>query len=221
LIVVDTFVYHFLQSVHTPVMDRLMLALTELGGPRVLLSVILVALAWFLAHRFWLTAGYWVATVGIAEVMVKVVKLSMHRPRPTVYLGGVEQFSFPSGHATMSVVIYGFLAFLLCRKASPGLRKGVLASVTLVILLIAFSRVYLGAHWLSDVLGGFGLGTAWIAALSIAYAYQSHEQLRPRRFAAVMLVTMLLAEASHFVIAHGTTRSPEAPRTMASPTGSP
>ncbi|MCL5965771.1 MAG: HAD-IC family P-type ATPase [Deltaproteobacteria bacterium] len=211
LVDVDVFVYHLLQSLRTPAMDRVMIAATELGDAQVLLPVMLVALAWLLSYRLWLTAGYWLAAIGVAEVLAKVLKLALHRPRPAAFYGGIEQFSFPSGHATMSVVVYGFLAFLLCRNARPGLRKVVISLTATLIGLIALSRLYLGAHWLSDVLGGASFGVAWIAALAIAYEYQSHEQLRPKNFAALMLATLIIAGGAHIALSHDADRLRYAP----------
>jgi cation-transporting ATPase E len=214
LVDVDVFVYHLLQTYRTPAMDSVMITITELGDAQVLLPVILVALAWFLTHRLWLTAGYWLAAIGVAEVLAKVLKLALHRPRPGAFYGGIEQFSFPSGHATMSVVVYGFMAFLLCREARPGLRKAVIFLAATLVGLIALSRLYLGAHWLSDVLGGLSFGVAWIAALAIAYEYQSHEQLRPEQFVAAMLATVIIAGGAHIVLSHDVDRLRYAPPAM-------
>ena len=218
LVDVDAFVYHLLQSLRTPAMDSAMIAVTELGDAQVLLPVILVALAWFLSHRFWLTAGYWLAAIGVAEVLAKVLKVALHRPRPGAFYGGMEQFSFPSGHATMSVVVYGFLAFLLCRAERPGLHKVILSLTVTLIGLVMFSRLYLGAHWLSDVLGGASFGVAWIAALAIAYEYQSHERLRPEKFAALMLGILIIAAGAHIASSHDADRSRYAPQPAITPT---
>ncbi|MHB0974311.1 MAG: HAD-IC family P-type ATPase [Thiobacillus sp.] len=212
LVDVDAYVYHLLQSLRTPILDGIMIAVTELGDAQVLLPVMLVTLAWFIVHRLWLTAGYWLAAIGGAEVLAKVIKVVLHRPRPGLFYGGIEQFSFPSGHATMSVVVYGFLAFLLCRGARSGLRKTVIFVIAALVAGIALSRLYLGAHWLSDVLGGLAFGTAWIAALAIAYEYQSHEQFRLARLAALMLMTLLIAGGVHIVSSHEADYSRYAPQ---------
>ncbi|MBI3343788.1 MAG: HAD-IC family P-type ATPase [Gammaproteobacteria bacterium] len=202
LVEVDVIVYGLLQKLRTPAVDSLMVAITELGDVQVLLPVILVALAWFIAHRLWHTAGYWLAAIGVAEALVKVLKLTLHRPRPGPFYGGVEQFSFPSSHATLSIVVYGFLAFLLCRGEQHRLRKAFALATALLIALIAFSRLYLGAHWLSDVLGDLSFGVAWVAALAVAYEYQSYEKLKPRRLAAVMLATLAIAGTVHIATDH-------------------
>ena len=176
-------VHDIIQKLRTPSMDSVMVAVTEMGDVQVLLPVILAALSWFVWHRLWQTGLYWLAAIGLAEILVKVLKVMLHRPRPSLLYDGVERFSFPSGHATMSVVVYGFLAFLICRKQRAGVRTLIALATALVIALIAFSRLYLGAHWASDVIAGMSFALAWIGALALAYTYRTHENVKPKQLA--------------------------------------
>jgi len=177
LVEVDALIHEALQTVRTPGGDSVFVAVTELGDVQVVLPVMVAVLGWLIAHRFWRTALYWIAAVGVAEALAKVIKLSLHRPRPSTSYPGIEQFSFPSGHATLSVVVYGFLAFLLSIHASHKLRVVIVSATVLLVGSVALSRIYLGAHWMSDVLGGLSFGTAWIAVLAVAYLYQRPEAL--------------------------------------------
>ena len=94
--------------------------------------------------------------------------MTIARPRPTVDLyGGVESFSFPSGHATNSALIYGALALLalaVFRKLPGRLLAAVFA---LLAVMIAVSRIYLGAHWPSDTLAGLGLASLMLTLMSV------------------------------------------------------
>lgn len=202
LVDVDVLVYRLLQSTRTPAFDSMMVAITELGDVQVLLPIVGSVLVWFIARRLWLAAGYWLAAIGVAELLTKVLKLVLHRPRPGVLYLGIEEFSFPSGHATMSVVVYGFLAFLLCRGQDAGLRKRVTLIAATLVMLIAFSRLYLGAHWLSDVLGGMAFGTAWIALLAMAYVYQSTEDIWPRQLTVLVVALLFVAGSVHIGFHH-------------------
>ena len=202
LVVVDAMVHDAIQSLRTPVVDRIMVGLTELGDVQVVLPVVLVALGWFIAHRLWRTAIYWLAAVGVAEALVKVIKLTLHRHRPGAWYAGVEQFSFPSGHATLSMVIYGFLAFLLAAGAPQRFRVVIGSAAAILIGAIGSSRIYLGAHWMSDVVAGFSFGTAWIAALAISYLYQGREVIRPGRLAVVVLAAFAIAATVHVAANH-------------------
>ncbi|MBC7707032.1 MAG: HAD-IC family P-type ATPase [Rhodoferax sp.] len=202
LVVVDATVYHAIQSLRTPVVDRFMVGLTELGDVQVVIPVILIALGWFIAHRLWRTAIYWLAAVGVAEALVKVIKLTLHRHRPGALYAGIVQFSFPSGHATLSVVVYGFLAFLLAVGAAQRFRVVIGSAAAILIFAIGSSRIYLGAHWMSDVLAGFSFGTAWITALAISYVYQGRQAIRPGRLAVAVLAAFAIAATIHIATNH-------------------
>ncbi len=202
LLLVDARVHETLRSLRTPGGDRFMVAVTELGDVQVLLPVILVALGWFIAHRLWRTAIYWLLAVGVAETLVKVIKLTLQRDRPGALYVGIEQFSFPSGHATLSVVVYGFLAFLLAAEAPQRRRVLIGSAASLLIGAIASSRLYLGAHWMSDVLAGLSFGTAWVATLAIAYWYRHREPLRAARFAMAVVTAFAVAATVHAAISY-------------------
>lgn len=94
--------------------------------------------------------------VALAEELLNVLLKSLfHRARPA--LGGVETFSFPSGHAMAATATYGMVAILAAR-AYPALRWPSAIAAVACALLIGTSRVFLGVHWASDVLGGFAAG---------------------------------------------------------------
>ena len=179
-----------------------MVALTKLGDVQVLLPIILVVLGWFIAHRLWRTAIYWLAAIGVAEALVKVIQLALHRHRPGALYVGVEQFSFPSGHATLSVVVYGFLAFLLAAGAPQRLRVFIGCSAVILIGAVTSSRLYLGAHWMSDVLAALSFGAAWIAALAVAYLYRRRESIRTGRLAIAVLAVFAIAGTVHVATSH-------------------
>ncbi len=198
----DVRLFHLLQTLHSAPLDHTMVALTELGDAPVLLAVIVAALLWFVMRRHWLTAGYWIAATGVAETLGAVIKLALRRPRPQVLYAGLDQFSFPSGHAVMSAVTYGFLGYLLLRGAPAFWRRAGTAMTVTLIVLIASSRIYLRAHWLSDVLGGLAFGVAWVAALAMTYEYQSRENIGTRKFAAVICGVFMVSAFTHIAISH-------------------
>lgn len=178
LIQIDQMIYLALQGLRTAWGDRLMVAVTEAGGA--VGTVFLIAgVALLLAiKRRWRTLGYWLAAIGMAEIFVVLLKYTLERARPHNIYTGLAQFSFPSGHATSSIVAYGFLAFLVSRGKSDRGKMAITLLAAAVITLIAFSRIYLGVHWFSDVLAGMSLGLAWVALLSIAYIHHaSHERV--------------------------------------------
>jgi len=202
LVEVDVVVHAALQSLRTPVVDGVMVALTELGDVAVVLPLALAALAWFVWHRLWQTSLYWLAAVGVAELLVKMLKWALHRPRPDALYAGLEQYSFPSGHATLSVVVYGFLAFLLCRGRPSGVARRIGVGAALLVGSIAFSRLYLGVHWASDVIAGASLGLAWVGALAMVYRYRTGEDVKPRQLAVWLVMVAVLAGSWHVARQH-------------------
>jgi len=103
-----------------------------------------------------------------AELLNFVLKLSFHRARPEVAFVHLDTYSFPSGHAMVSTAVYGALAYLAWSPLRTLRRRLTLvAGTVLLVALIDFSRIYLGVHYLSDVLAGTAGGAFWLA-VSIA-----------------------------------------------------
>jgi undecaprenyl-diphosphatase len=201
LVQFDQTVYVTLQSLRTGWGDDLMVAASELGSANVTMPVIVAVALLFALQRHWVTLGYWLGSAAVAEILVRVLKFTLGRARPNDIYSGVERFSFPSGHAALSMVVYGFLAFLLARGKPAWAKIAITLLCASAILMIAFSRLYLGAHWFSDVAGSFSLGLAWVALLCIAYTHHAARQPMQRTSASlsawplplVVLITIVLA----------------------------
>ncbi len=160
--------YHLLQHWRTPLGDEVMVVLTELGDAAVTIPVAAAVLVWLLGRRAWRDALYWVSAVGFGALAVVIIKLALKLPRPLPLYSGAEAYSFPSSHAILSTVVYGLLAVFAAPAFGARWRWIPYATAVLLIVGIAFSRLYLGAHWLADVTAGVALGTVWIALLAIA-----------------------------------------------------
>jgi undecaprenyl-diphosphatase len=198
LVRVDFGVYQILQGLRTPWGDRIMVFITELGDGAVIALVSLAVLAWLLWLRKWRIAAYWSAAVVFGQLAALIFKLAMQRARPLANIyDGLSTYSFPSGHAVMSTVVYGFLAVLIARQLSRAHRWAAYATASLLIAAIAISRLYLGAHWLSDVLGGLSLGIVWVSLLGIAYYRHSAHIALPKSLTAVALSALVLAGGWH------------------------
>jgi membrane protein DedA with SNARE-associated domain/membrane-associated phospholipid phosphatase len=201
LVLADLAVYHFFQSLRTPLADRIFVAVTELGDSFVNICLSGAVLLVLLGKRCYRTAGFWAVTVLGGLVGVQLLKWLIHLPRPVALYHAASAYGFPSGHTAMSVILYGFLAILLARGLSGTLRWGFFVAVLLISLIIAISRLYLGAHWLSDVLGGFFMGMSWAALLGIAYLKNSDEAL-PRRWLGLVTVLVIVVAGGWHVSRH-------------------
>jgi undecaprenyl-diphosphatase len=191
LVQFDRAAYYLAQGLRSPDADRFFIAITELGDTGVALAVSIAVLAYLLWRKSWRTAMYWTAAVAFAQCTIAALKLILARARPSLAL---ETYSFPSGHATLSLVIYGFLAYLLVRKQARPVQIGAGMAVGAFVGLVSLSRIYLGVHWFSDVLAGLALGSSWIVLLSIAYSrHVRGEVLRPSRLAVVAAAAFAVA----------------------------
>src|SRR6185437_10494259 len=166
--------------------DDVMVTVTQLGSAYVMIPLVAAVGVWFAITRRFRTLLYWVAAATFAEVLVWVLKVALGRARPPTAYAAIDEYSFPSGHAALGMVVFGFLAFLL-GHGKPGWQQSAYALCAAgIAVLVAFSRLYLGAHWMSDVIASFGLGIAWIALLGIAYSH--HVRERPVRGTPVLSI---------------------------------
>ncbi|MFA5591391.1 MAG: VTT domain-containing protein [Lysobacteraceae bacterium] len=164
----DLHVHHLMFGLRTPLADHWMATLAALGDWQVLLPSALVVLGWLCWRRRWVAAGHWIGAAGFGVVLVWVLDALIQVPRPPAAMAAAG-FDFPSVQVTMATIIYGFFAVLIAREL-PGRRRAWPYGVAAVLVgTLAFARLYLGAHWLTDVLGGVFLGIVWIAVLGLAY----------------------------------------------------
>jgi undecaprenyl-diphosphatase len=151
--------------------ENTLLDLTALGGTSVL-GLVVVSVAGFLAlQERYRTAVVVVMTAVSGEVLNAVMKQAFNRPRPSVvpHLRDVYTTSFPSGHAMESAIVYLTLGAILMRVAERRLTKLYCLGIgVLLTALTGISRVYLGVHYPTDVVGGWIVGFAWASVCWLA-----------------------------------------------------
>ena len=162
-----------IQSIGTPLFADLMIGISALGYVPWSWLVLGGAVAALLVGGFYREVPFVVATEG-AGMMVASIKLLVERPRPVGdsirVVSELLDYSYPSGHVVSYVCLYGFLFFLVYARFKDSWKRTVaLAILALLVGLIGVSRIYLGHHWASDVLGGYALGTAYLLLLVEAY----------------------------------------------------
>jgi undecaprenyl-diphosphatase len=166
----------------SPSLTLVMLGITQMGEPLFLVLVTLLA-AWRLsiAGRRRAAALLGLSTIGVTALS-ESLKVVFHRTRPPGFFGYAEPltYSFPSGHAITSICFYGVLSLILSSATRSAARRRVLWITTvLLILLIGFSRIYLGVHYPTDVLGGYVLGIAWLIGVLHAAPAIAGKWFRP------------------------------------------
>lgn len=148
----------------SPMVEDMARDVTSLGSFKILALVTVIGVTAALFAGRWRLALAGLVSVSSGMLVMNLLKSGYNRPRPDLvrHAAFVHDASFPSGHATMSAVVYLTLGIILA-QSQP--RKGVrIFAVTLSVLitmLVGISRVYLGVHWPTDVIGGWALGTVW------------------------------------------------------------
>jgi membrane-associated phospholipid phosphatase len=173
LSVIDRPVTRALVGMRSPVLTDIMHGITWLGGT-VFVTLVVGAAAvlsyYQTRRRRWPT--FLVATILGAVALDNFVKYVINRPRPTLR-PLVDPFgsSFPSGHSAAAAALCGSLAFLVTRDRGRRAQVGIWAAAAVIVVLVALSRVYLGAHWLTDVIGGAAVGGFWTSVTARATKY--------------------------------------------------
>jgi membrane-associated phospholipid phosphatase len=179
---------HFATWLHTHASQPLVrvFEVVTYAGNAAVLGLVVLAAAVVLVRRSKINeAGLLIVAFGGAVVLNGLLKLVFHRSRPELAFVHLDTYSFPSGHAAVSSATFTTIAFLLGRRYRS-LRGRLLISLGtfVAILLVGFSRLYLGAHYLSDVLAGISFGFAWATLCLIAYTLWGERNvldLIPRR----------------------------------------
>ncbi|MFP3603695.1 VTT domain-containing protein [Paraburkholderia sp. SIMBA_053] len=187
---VDESVYRFMQSVRTPWGDTVLAALATLGSSATLAALIVTVTLWMLLERRWRTVGYWLAAVVFSQMLIFALQFAMQRAAPNALM--TNTYAFPSNHVAATVIVYGFLAFLLARRV--GMLEGLLVvtASTLVVTVVALAGVYFGRYWVSDAIGGAALSYVWVAIVALT-AILRHPESPPARswMPAIVLVVVL------------------------------
>lgn len=181
LIRADLRVSALIQMFRTPELTKAMVFFTDLGRWQTLLAG---AVALGLVLVLWRRTADILALalgLGLGEVLLWMVKnlIQRSRPEPANALALEGSFSFPSGHSFAAVVFYGLVTYFLMRAVRGIWRVAVPGVGIALIVAIGFSRVYLGVHWPSDVLGSWAGGAAWVAVAVTALHARDYGRPKP------------------------------------------
>jgi undecaprenyl-diphosphatase len=164
----DVTLLNWLHARATPAGYALSNAISLFASPVTLTALALGGALLLAGRRQWILLGGWLAAFAGGGLLDAVLKVVIRRPRPPYAAAFLHDYSwsFPSGHAMGSLVSYGMLAYMLVvlwihRRST---QVSVLLGAALLILAVGISRLYLGVHYFSDVVGGYAAGLLWLAA---------------------------------------------------------
>lgn len=180
----DTAVLALLRSVNSAALDTAATAVSFLGFEAVLIFFVLLLVRFMWRGQWLLASQLFIVTLG-SQLLNTVLKTVFERPRPEPVLFGWpgQVFSFPSGHAMGAAGFYLFVAWLAWRGLRGPPRLWVSGGLLLLIGLIGLSRLYLGVHYLTDVVAGYVAGFIWTDTVILAFHLAPYRHGLRRRFA--------------------------------------
>ena len=159
----------FLQNTRSPYLDKFFALITIPGDIRVILSISLFLIIALGIKKHWRIVVHLASAVGLSSAAIYIFKWLIYLPRPQAFLVSDHSSSFPSGHSCLSLTIFGFIGFVVAQQLPKKLRWISYTLSAILIILISYSRLYLGAHWLQDVFGSFFLGFSVLFAVIVSY----------------------------------------------------
>jgi membrane-associated phospholipid phosphatase len=175
--------YEEIQEQASPLFDELMIWVSALGDLTIAVALTAIAMLTYAMRRQWLEAIFMLATTSSVMLAFGLKEL-IHRTRPypinqnaTGLIQSINEYSYPSGHVLFFVVFFGLFAYLAWIHFAGRMRVIVIAFCGAMIALIGPSRIFLGAHWASDVLGSYIIGTIWLFVLILAYQWAIRREI--------------------------------------------
>lgn len=165
----DGYVYQVISRFISSNLTDIMILISFFGSGEFLAAFALIMLITFFRNeKYSFYASMIFINLLLSSLINTGIKYLIHRNRPNILrLIDISGFSFPSGHSMVSISFYGFLIYLCCKNYKTKWKFLITSLLAILIILIGISRIYLGVHYASDVIGGFSLGIAWIGAYSI------------------------------------------------------
>ena len=194
-IVINNAVFNIFRSLRTPHGDNIMIFFTMLGDKKVLVPVVAIVTAWLLLKKHWRTFFHAVGLFGLTAVSIVTFKHVTHVIRPWGIATSPETYSFPSGHSALATSFYIGLSLLLLQSKQIRCKYLVFFCAVLVIAAVSTSRLYLGAHWFTDVAGGWLLSATILMAVVLSYN-RNREVNFPVKGIALTAILLVLLGAS-------------------------
>jgi membrane protein DedA with SNARE-associated domain/membrane-associated phospholipid phosphatase len=197
-LMVNDALYHLFRGIRTPMLDSVMINITLLGQKQVILPVVMIIFALLLVSKRWWAAFHTLALGVLAAGSVYVLKNIIQSPRPWGIFHSSETFSMPSGHTALATTVFMGLAFLIARSVSPRFRFPIYLLGIIISFIVGISRLYLGAHWFTDVLSSWLLASAVLMLVIISYERHEATRVNP----GILTLAFLLSLSATFGFYH-------------------
>lgn len=177
----DTAVIGFVQGLEAPWLTTIMKVFTWIGSGYVVAPIALIGfIVLFFVLRYRHQAFLLIAVIAGSVLLNSALKNYFKRERPEIHrIMDANGFSFPSGHSMMAFALYAIIAYIAWRNVKTTMSRVVLVLfTTFMIIMIGTSRIYLGVHYPSDIVGGFTASALWVTIAISVYAYFQNRRAR-------------------------------------------
>ena len=148
-----------LLTIHTHFLNGLMMFASKFLAELLVATLSILLIIYFLNKKEYVRNKIFVGAMALGVVLFKAIKHIVHRARPTTMTIPETGYSFPSGHATMSMIFFGMMIYLFKDKIKNKVKRNLFIAVNILFILwIGFSRIYFNVHYPTDILGGWVLG---------------------------------------------------------------
>ncbi|OGT43169.1 MAG: hypothetical protein A3F42_04515 [Gammaproteobacteria bacterium RIFCSPHIGHO2_12_FULL_37_34] len=190
---INDILFHLFRGIRNNTLDHIMLAFTFLGQRQVILSVVFVLMIWFIVKKR-PRAAFHTLALGVFPIAgISLIKHFMQIPRPWGILQSPQGFSMPSGHAVLAATIYMGIAFMIATPLPKKQRWLIYTPAAIISFLVGISRVYLGAHWFTDVLAAWLLSAALLILIILSFHRQYEKPIPLLGISAVCFLTLSIS----------------------------
>ncbi len=170
VLVIDRWIDTYINAIQTPLLTKIMVALTNFNGAMGIFIFSIFMILFLIYKRWYNDLLFYIFSVFGANIAFVAIKMIVQRARPSSDILAITTHSFPSGHATMATAMSLAVYLIFAKRVhSIGLQLVLLIGCIVWPVIIAFSRVYLNVHWLSDVIAGIGLGLFWVTLIVLIF----------------------------------------------------
>lgn len=191
LMQIDQSVRQFLRSIHSVWADAALARIETLGSNVTLAALILTVTVWMALERRLRSVAYWVTAAAVSQLVILAIRLAVHHALPSSE--SVAAFVFPSDRVTSMVIIYGFLMFLLVRRANRVQAAMVASFGNVIIVAVTFAGLYFERFLFSDAIGGAALASIWVAAVVLMSLWRYPHRPTQRLFMPAVVLVVLAA----------------------------
>ncbi len=206
-------VYYLLQSLRSPWLDHLMITITAYGNSKLIALMTFSTLIALAIQKQWRFIYYLIGTMAVSAAITLLIKTTFTSLRPDVILPYLHENSFPSGHTVISIAFFGFTAFIT-RQYFPQWKNKPYTIASLLVVCIMLSRLYLGAHWFTDILGGFLLSFGILLGSILLYRRQTRPLSAPSPYywGTVLAITLVIIPSLYIPLQYAKISSIYQPR---------